>query len=483
VVVKPKANSFLWVLLGFGILMLMMFSAFLSNPSCRSAHAYAGIPSDFCLVTDAELTYSGGGTVTNVPVRFTWNTQSLVLQEGISNETWDLRSVIGSFSNEIFINLYDPNSLNTVVWATLESISSGQTQTVSMYSGTNDLYRDQGVLFTGGEKIVANDHNILDTTGTGNLQIDLWMDINDDSVRDQVILDKKDASNGYEIRFADVASVLNLQFLINTSSCGVVWNSGWLNEHNKFTFVYANSTAATDAFIYVNDVLVSSCDLDAGTVGVTTYDLVIGEDSFSGADSLSGLAIKTVTVFDNGTRILKYTFDAIDMTETVAVNPFQGVIADHSGNGFNASYEYDRDQSSYAVVLRPSQLVDTTTATQVSVGVTPINVLGDVVPFDVGFSDKTTGTFFYTWFVEPLEGIGTSTWHGITLAMTGLGIVIGIAIFMSTDRQFTPLGVFVSGMPLSLSGASGWTPWWYIFMWWALTVFTWWGSIRMKQSN
>ena len=108
--------------------------------------------------------------------------------------------------------------------------------------------------------------------------------------------------------------------------------------------------------------------------------------------------------------------------------------------------------------------------------------MGDIVPFDVGRSTKTTGTFFYTWFVEPLEGIGTTDWHGVTLAMTGVGLVIGIAIFMSTDRQFTPLVVFVSGMPISLSGAAGWTPWWYIFMWWALTIFTWWGSIRMKQS-
>ena len=463
--------------------MLFMYAAFVSSPLCRSAHAAASLPSDFCLLTDAEVTYTGGATVTNHPVRYVWDTQSIVNQTGLNEFGWDIRPIIGSFANEVFLNIQDVNSNSTIVWVIIPSISNNQTQTVRKYSGSNQLYRDQGVYFSGGEKLVVSDDNVLDTSGVGNLQIDLWMNINNETPRNEIILDKRDASNGYEIQLSNIASTLNLQFEINTGSCNVVWNTIWANEHNKFTFVYANSEAGTDTFVYVNDSLVGSCDLDEGQVGNNILDLVIGEDSSTGNDPFEGAALKTVTIFDNTTRILKYTFDAVDMSETVATNPFQGTITDHSGNGFTAIYEFDRSQANISVLVKPSQLVSTTTGTQVSQEVTPIDVLGDIIPFDPGFSTKTTGTFFYTWFVEPLEGIGTNDWQGITLALTGMGLVIGISIFLATDRQFTAMGVFVSGMPLSLGGAGGWVPWWYIFMWWALTVFTWWGSIRMKQSN
>ncbi len=462
--------------------MLMMYAAFVSSPLCRSAHAFANLPTDFCLVTESHVTYTGGGVSFNQPVRYVWDTQSLINQTGLNEAGWDIRSIIGSFSNEIFLNIQDIDSITTTVWAIVPSIADNQTQIIKQYTGTNDIYRDQGVYFSGGEKIVVSDDNVLDTSGVGNLQIDLWMDVNNETPRNEIIYDKRDASNGYEIQFADIASTLNLQFEINTGSCNVVWDSDWTDEHNKYTFVYANSEASTDTFIYVNDVLVGSCDLDEGQVGNNILDLVIGEDASSGLEPFEGAAIQTVTMFDNGTRILKFTFDAIDMSETVDTNPFEGTIADHSGNGFNGSYEFDRDQSDITVNVRASHLVTSVVGSQVVQEVTPINVLGSVVPFDPGFSTKTTDSFFYTWFVEPLEGIGTADWHGVTLALTGAGLVVGIAIFMATNREFTAMGVFISGLPLSLGGAAGWVPWWYIFMWWALTVFTWWGSIRMKQS-
>ena len=459
-----------------------MYSAFISNPVCRSAHAFAGLPSDYCLQSDVDVSYSGVGTSINQPARWEWDTVSIIDQTGLSITAWDIRPIIGSFSNEIFLNVQDIDTITTVVWAIIPTIDTGTTQTVRKYTGTNDLYRDQGIYMTGGDKIVVADDSVLDTSGVGNLQIDLWMNVIDETVRDQIIFDKRDASNGYEIQFADIASVLNLQFEINTGSCNVVWDSSWTDVHNKYTFVYANSTASTDTFIYVNDALVGSCDLDEGTVGNNALDLVIGEDAASGLEPVDGLAFRTITMFDNTARILKFTFEAGDMSETVNTNPFAGTIVDHSSNGFVGSYEFDRDQSDISVVVNSAQLVSTTTGTQVSQDVVPIAVLGSILPFDPGFSNKTTGTFFYTWFVEPLEGLGTADWHGVTLALTGIGLVVGIAFFMATDRQFTVLGVFVSGMPISISGAAGWTPWWYIFMWWALMIFTWFGYIRMKQS-
>jgi len=463
--------------------MLTMYAAFISSPVCRSAQAFASLQSDYCLLTDADVTYTGAGTSIDQPVRYEWDTTSIINQTGLNAVAWDIRPIIGSFSNEIFLNVQDINTTTTTVWAIIPSISNGQTQTIRKYSGTNDLFRDQGVFFTGGDKIVVPDSATIDTTGIGNLQIDLWLDVNDDTVRDQIILDHRDAANGYEIQLADIASTLNLQFEINTGSCNVVWNSSWTNEHNKFSFVYANSTAGTDTFIYVNDALVGSCDLDEGQVGTNVRDLTFGEDALTSNDPLDGMAIRTITIFDNTIRILKYTFDAVDMSETSDTNPFAGTIVDHSISGINATYEFDRDQSDLSVTVNPSQLVSTTTGTQVVQVVTPIDVLGDIIPFDPGFSTKTTGTFFYTWFVEPLEGIGTADWQGITIALTGAGLVIGIGFFMATDRQFTPLAVFVSGMPISLGGAAGWVPWWYIFMWWALMIFTWFGSIRMRQSG
>ena len=188
-------------------------------------------------------------------------------------------------------------------------------------------------------------------------------------------------------------------------------------------------------------------------------------------------------MFDNTVRILKYTFDAVDMSEATSINPtYTGTIVDHSANGFTGTYEFVRDQTDWTTTVHPSQLTSATTGTQVIQEVTPIDVLGDIVPFDPGFSTKTNDSFFYIWFVEPLEGIGSADWHGITLALTGTGLVIGIAFFLATERQFTPLAVFVSGMPLSIGGAAGWVPWWYIFMWWALVIFTWFGTNRMKES-
>ncbi len=459
-----------------------MFAAFVSSPLCETT-AFANLPTDYCLQTDVEITYTGGGVSTNQPARWIFDTQSFIAETGMNEQAWDIRAVIGSFSNEVFLNVQDINQSDSTVWAILPSIANNTTQTVTKYTGTNNLFRDQGVYFSGGEKLVITDDNILDTSGVGNLQIDLWMDINNETPRDEIILDKRDASNGYEIQFADIASTLNFQFEINTGSCNVLWNTAWANEHNKFTFVYANSTAGTDTFIYVNDSLVGSCDLDEGQVGNNILDLVIGEDSFDGSDPFEGAALKTVTVFDNDTRILKFTFDAIDMSETKDTNPFEGTIVDHSGNGFNAVYEFDRDQSDISVLVKSSQLVNVVAGNQVSQDVSPIDVLGDIVPFDPGFSDKTTDTFIYIWFVEPLEGIGSADWMGVTLAMTGIGIVIGMAFFIATERQFTPLAVFVSGMPISLSGAGGWTPWWYIFMWWAITVFSWWGLRRAQESS
>ena len=484
VVANPRSfkNSIFWVLLGLVITLWMMFAAFISSPICKSAHAFASLPSDYCLLTDIAFTYSGGGTVTNFPVRATWDTTSIVTETGLNETAWDMRSIIGSFSNEIFIEVQDINTTTTTFWAILQSISNGSTQTVRTYSGTNDLYRDSGVYFSGGELLTIADDSVLDTSGSGNLQIDLWMDNSDETPRNEVIFDKRDAANGYEIQFADVASVLMLQFEINNGSCNVAWDSAWTDNHNKFTFVYANNEAGLDAFIHVNDVVKASCDIDEGAVGNNILDLTIGGLS-GGSSELTSTAIKTVTMFDNGVRLLKFTFDAIDITETVDTNPFEGTILDHSGNAFNAAYVYNRDQSNIAFSVGASQLVSTISSNQVIQEIAPINVLGDIIPFAPGFSVKTTDTFLYTWFVEPLEGVGSADWMGVTLAMTGIGFVIGIAFFLATNREFTPLSVFVTGMPISLSGAGGWTPWWYIFMWWALMIFVWYGVRRMSQSG
>ncbi len=55
-----------------------MYSAFVSSPLCRSAHAFAGVPNDYCLQTDAEVSYSGGGTAINQPVRWEWDTVTII---------------------------------------------------------------------------------------------------------------------------------------------------------------------------------------------------------------------------------------------------------------------------------------------------------------------------------------------------------------------------------------------------------------------
>lgn len=440
--------------LGFAALALLFAPSF---SECGSAHASDTQPGDYCYQTDVAITYSGAGTLTNYPVRVEMNASGQVAANQMDPRAWDLKPILGSIANEVHLTAQDMTASDAAFWIVVPEISASQTRTHRIYSGSAEQRRDQSIYFTGNEDVTIGDDAALDISD--NLQIDLTLFNFSNTVRDEYLLDHLFTGAGYSVQFEDVAAALNITFNVDGSACQLPWDSAWTDERQNFSFQYV-AAAGADAFIYRNGALATSCDTDAGAIGAPLRDLIIGDNSL-GTLPLSDAAIATVIVSDTGDPQLHLTFNAAGMVETVATNPFQGTVQDHSANDFTATYTFDRAQTNLSYTVGATQLVSD--SNQITLPDANIDVLGPAFGLDPAGNSETTTGAFYTVFVDKWADAAPVRSFGYVAVLSVVGLMLAIGVYKLTN--YTPLALFMFGTPLAVGVAQGWIPPWWMILW------------------
>lgn len=445
---------------------------------CSTAHASDIYPSDYCFQTDIAITYAGGGTVTNQPVRVQINADGLIDSGQLDPRAWDVKPILGSLANEVHLTAQSLGSTTSPWWIVVPEISAGDTRTHRLYSGSAEQRRDQGIFFTSNDEYLTTpDTAVLDLTT--QFVVYLQMNILDDTPRDQVIVDKHVSSTGYEIALADVSSVLNLRFTVDGVNCDYPINSAYIGDTFEFTFYY-RSAAGTDATIGSDPVALKECDTDAGAIAGNSSDLVVGADETLAAGFLSGVIIDRLAIFDNTgkTFLTDWQFDAKSMEETVSTNPFEGTTEDYGPSGLQMAYVFDRDQSDFTYTVGATQLVSG--AEQITLPDSNPDVLGPAFGIDPSStpSEVTTGAL-YTVFLDKWARASPVRSFGYAAILSFIGLMMAVGAYKLT--RYIPISLFMFGMPLAIGVGNGWiTPWWMIL--WVIVAIGGWFAQRYTET-
>ena len=234
-----------------------------------------------------------------------------------------------------------------------------------------------------------------------------------------------------------------------------------------------------DAFITRNGASAATCDQDEGALGTTSNDVLIGETDGGTAD-LADAVIYDVEIAQLGPYTVSgaWSFNAVDMVETVGANPFEGTTPDRSGNGHTATYTFDRDQSDFSYSVSSTQLASS--ANQITLSDTNPDVLGGAFE-SLGATpraENTTGAF-YNVLIDQWADASPIRSFGYAMALSLLGLVMAIAIYRLT--RYIPLALFVFGFPLAIGVANGWiAPWWMIL--WVIMAIAGWFAQRQSET-
>lgn len=445
----------------FAIAGLALFSA--PTYGCQSAHASDIYPSDYCYQTDIAITYGGAGTLTNQPVRVELNADGLIDSGQLDPRAWDVKPILGSLANEVHLTAQSLGSTTAPWWVIVPEISAGETRTHRFYTGSGEQRRDQGIYFTGGEQVEITDHADLDITD--NLSIRVTLTNYDETARQQWLVSKIDGAGGYAALFSDNGGNLAITLYADAGTCMLTWDSSWTGVPQDFRFEYTAATGA-DTFIYRNDVLECSADRDKGALDTNALDMLIGARSDTGTQFLAGASIQTVEIAAAGVVKARYGFDATSMTETVATNPYEGTIADYSGNSHTGAYTFDRDQTDLTYAVGATQLVSG--AAQITIDDTPADVLGQI---NIGGNGVSTTGPFYTVFLSKWAESSPVAVFGYVVALSLFGLLLAVLSFKLT--RYIPISLVMFGLPFAVGVANGWVPPWFMILWVILALGGW----------
>jgi hypothetical protein len=434
---------------------------------CATAAASDTAPADYCYQTDIAITYSGAGTATDTPVRVAINALGMTGSGQMDPRAWDIKPILGNFSNEVFLSAQDMTDSEAPFWITVPSISTGETRTHRLYTGSGEQRRDQGINFTGQEYLKATNHANFSVSNNFQLDVTLWN--YSDTARVGFIADRRLSNSGYTVSFRDVASALTLRFSIDAADCDLTWDSGWTGSRQDFRFEYI-SAVGNDAFIYRNGTLAKSCDLDQGTIGAAAQDFTIGAENPCFCLKLEDVALYNVVLRNTGVVVASYGFDADSMSETVATNPYQGTVADYSGNAHTATYVFDRDQSDWSYSVGPTQLVSG--ANQITLPDTNPDVLGPAFSIDPGgvVAENTSG-IIYNVFLDKYASSAPIRSFGYIVALGLAGVLLAILVYKLT--RYIPITLFAFGIPFAVGVSQGWIAGWWMILWAVMALGAW----------
>ena len=263
----------------------------------------------------------------------------------------------------------------------------------------------------------------------------------------------------------DNASVLAFSLVIDGFACTQNLDPAWIGQKDRYTFLYDSGGGGT-AEMLRNGSQISACGgaggLPAGAIGVNSQDLLLGDSSLSGA------LVFDLQVWEGSSKALHYGFDATAVEETSGTNPFTGTVEDHSGNGLDGVYTFDRDQAGLTVTAGSFQLV--------SAGLSN--------PFTESSPDVAGSPLGADFFAAQGENTDAPLYDFLSGAVTGLRLPRMAAwqiVFLPASFllmvvawlavKFVPLAIFAAGLPYA-AGVTVYrvVPEWWLLMWVLLMV-------------
>jgi hypothetical protein len=440
---------------------------------CGSAHASDTLPSDFCYQVDIDITNSSGGALTNQAYRVPFNASGLIANGQLDSRAWDIRPIQGSLSNEVDVLAQEITSTTAPFWVHLPSLANNQTKTVRFYIGSPEQKRNQGILFTGADDMDASDDVLMDISN--NLTLDVELELLDATPQDAILAGHYNTSgnDGYRLRLDNDLGVLKVVAQVDSDTCLLTWDSSWTNVNQLFTMRFV-AAAGNDLFIDRNGVNVASCDTDLASITAPA-----AAPDFQSGDSLSAGIIRDIRLVNNSVIVAHWGFDALSIVEDTWANPTAtGTIQDYGPNNFDMTYTFSRSQTGITGVVGSVQL--TSAADEISLGTTTTDVLGSPFGADITAAiSETTAGLFYTYFADPIASVVSGPREmGYAIGMSGLGMILAWFVFMKT--RFTPMALFVGGVPPAIGMINGWIPAWWMLLW-AILIVASWLSIRHQE--
>lgn len=468
---------------------IVLFVQTSNSLQCNVAHASITNPNDYCISIEVDITNNTGGTLTNYPIRFEITADSLINNQTLDSRGWGVFPTLdGSFASEVGLMAGDLNSDAAAWWTEIDSIADGETQTVELFMGNPELKRDQAMFFNGGTVVTLDGSD--PNTYHDESQFDFWIYNTDDTARTETLLDQNPASNfsGAEISFQDVAGALTISAEGDGAGrCDLTWDASW---SNKWTLVqiYFSDRIGSDLAIYIDGTVEALCNEGHGALSDSANDTEIGDGRYGHLSNVFLRDVRLCQWTGDGRLCIEsatewqVSFNANDLTENLSSsNPYQGTITE-AHNSVATTYEIDADQTNIDVVVNNPSLTSLTVGAVVEPEL--LDQTGQVLPDDIFTPPaKVTGTFFYTWFVEPMEGLFTVDWLGPTIFIYAVGLSLAIGFGKLTDFQYGLVNLTIFGFPAGIYAANGWTPWPFVLIWIVLILSQYFGVTRLLKES
>ncbi len=473
--IRRFARTRYWPALALTLAALVLLAAPGGGARCGSVHASDTLPSDYCNQMDITITYTGASTLTHQAVRVPLSALGLIANNQMDTRAWDIRPIQGSLSNEVDVLAQEISSSSAPFWIHVPELVQDQTKTVRLYLGSPEQKRNQGILFTGSDSLAAVDDVVMDISD--NLTLDVELELLDDTPVDATLASHFNASgiDGYRFRLIDVAGTLRIEAQADAVFCLLNWDSSWTNVNQLFTMRFA-ADPGTDLFIDRNGVNEAACDTDLAAITAPA-----GSPSFIAGNTLAAGIIRDIRLLNGSTVVADWGFDPLSIVEDTASDPtYTGTIQDYGPNDLDFTYTFTRSQTGLSHVVGAVQLASG--AQEISLSTDTVNIIGSGFGGDIAtpIAENTTGIGF-EFFAGPIaDVVGTSGPRdmGYAIAMGGLGVVLALWMFKAT--KFTPLALFVGGVPPAIGMINGWIPAWWMLLW-AILVIGSWFSIRQQE--
>jgi hypothetical protein len=395
---------------------------------------------------------------------------------------WDFKPVVGSYNNEVSAVLQNIDSSNAAVWLIIPSIPAGESVSARIYSANDSVQRDQGFytrINPGSEDWVLVDgaDPLLDITD--NLKIEQVVNtaMLAADTEDAFWSSKEVGFTGYGLRKLSTG----FGFFPENTGCSIAWDDGWSNRDTKFAGEYI-AASGIDTYLYVDDVLVGSCDLDLGSLAMNDASLRIGNRTDANGRSPFDTHIRTTRIWSAGSLVLSLQFRPQDMSETDSIGPlYGGTVQDLSGNNITTTYQISADQTGIAVSVGTTTFVDLFDVPGTGAGFTEV---GLPLPSDLADRALVNNGFLYQQVYVPVTDIAGSTGlagEGLVFALLmAVAFVLGVLVWIPS-KGFMPLVATVSGLPIGMGVGLGWiNPLWLIL--WILAVgISWAASLQLAR--
>ena len=283
--------------------------------------------------------------------------------------------------------------------------------------------------------------------------------------------------DGYRFRLIDDSGTLRVEAQVDTLTCLVAWDSSWTNVNQLFTMRFT-AAAGNDLFIDRNGSNVAACDTDLAAITPPA-----GSPTFTSGNTLAAGIIRDIRLFNGSTIVGDWGFDALSIVEDTAADPtYTGTIQDYGPNNLDFTYTFTRSQTSLIIVVGAVQLASS--SQEISLGTGQVSIIGTGFGGDIAtpIAENTSG-FLYTYFADPIaDVVGTAGPRnmGYAIGLGGLGIVAAFWVFKSTG--FTPLALFVGGVPPAIGMINGWIPAWWMLLWAILVIGSWFSLRQAEQA-